>query len=36
VPMGVSSSDAVVLVINAADAQTRAAAQSNPVTIAVQ
>lgn len=36
VPAGVSPSDAVLLVIKAADAQTRAAAQSNPVTIPVQ
>ena len=36
VPPGVSPSDAVLVVIKAADAQTGATAQSNPVTIAVQ
>jgi uncharacterized protein (TIGR03437 family) len=36
VPTGVPPSDAVLLVIKAADAQTGAAAQSNPVMIAVQ
>jgi uncharacterized protein (TIGR03437 family) len=36
VPTGVSASDAAALLIKAADSQTGAEAQSNPVTIAVQ